>query len=166
VKIGVRFTGSESPKPSLVRHVFRGHGPEGVAALHNYLASIFTAPSGAATSDSTECAGQRRSGRSPARTMSGVLGPALAPASALRGPAGARRATPTGHADQDGSHVPQTGGARSRLPRLRLFSSQAPRLNFQLRPLQALSTKRQYQCHQSNHKPQYREHRSCAPLRR
>jgi hypothetical protein len=31
-------------------------------------------PDGAAASDSTECAGQRCSGRSAARTMSGVLG--------------------------------------------------------------------------------------------
>src|ERR1700688_201791 len=32
--------GLEEPKPSLLRHVFRGHGLVGTAALHNYLASI------------------------------------------------------------------------------------------------------------------------------
>src|SRR5881409_3615466 len=59
----------------LVCHVFPAHSLEGVAALHNYLAFIFTASAGPAVSDSSKRAGQRRSDLSSARTMSGVLGP-------------------------------------------------------------------------------------------
>ena len=34
--------GLEEPKAKLAYHIIAGHGLEGVATLHNYLASIFT----------------------------------------------------------------------------------------------------------------------------
>src|SRR5215475_10785223 len=45
----------------------------------------------------------------------------------LSGPPVARRATPTGHSDQDRSHVAQSAAATSRQPRSRLSRSRPPR---------------------------------------
>jgi hypothetical protein len=64
VEIGVRYARSNSLKTRLVRHVFPVHGLACLAAIHNYLAFIFTAfgrpwgqaiPVGAQVSDDQTC---------------------------------------------------------------------------------------------------------------